>query len=91
MVEFCISKEAFERIDQETVIPHIMGYAFTQNASGGGTKRFSPVEDYAIDDSPVIRSFILQQLLSRYEGTCFLFKFPNNSDESEQAEEVSAK
>uniref|UniRef100_A0A7M5U071 RZ-type domain-containing protein n=1 Tax=Clytia hemisphaerica TaxID=252671 RepID=A0A7M5U071_9CNID len=64
VVEFCFSKEAFERIDQETVIPHIMGYAFTQNA-GGGTKRFSPVEDYAIDDSPVIRSFILQQLLSR--------------------------
>ncbi|XP_066922902.1 E3 ubiquitin-protein ligase rnf213-alpha-like [Clytia hemisphaerica] len=63
VVEFCFSKEAFERIDQETVIPHIMGYAFTQNA-GGGTKRFSPVEDYH-DDSPVIRSFILQQLLSR--------------------------
>lgn len=63
VIEFCFSAEAFELLDKETVLPHIMTYAFNQNNSG--TKRFSPLEEYGVDNSPVVRSFILQQLLSR--------------------------
>jgi len=63
VIEFCFSDKAFKRIDKEFVLPRIMSYAFSTSA--GSTKRFSPIEEYAIDESPVIRSFILQQFLAR--------------------------
>ena len=46
------------------VMERIMGYAF--HSKGNKTKEFSPADDFAIDPSPVVRSFILQQLLKRY-------------------------
>ena len=65
VTEFCFSSEkAFKSLDKETVLPRIMNYAFNRESSA--TKRFSPLEDYGVDESPVVRSFILQQLLSRY-------------------------
>ena len=63
VIEFCFSAEAFKLLDKKNVLPHIMTYAFNQNSST--TKKFSPLEEYGVDESPVVRSFILQQLLSR--------------------------
>ena len=47
-------------LEQEAItllMRYVIGYQSTQ------TKDFSPFPDYAIDPTPVIRSFLLQQLL----------------------------
>ena len=62
VTEFCFSREDFDRIEPE-VIQKIMGYVFY--SAEKKTKAFSPLNDYAIDPTPVVRSFILQQLLKR--------------------------
>lgn len=65
VTEFCFSasKDAFSRIDDEVIVK-IIGYAF--HSKNNTTKSFSPFEEYAVDVSPVIRSFIVQQLLKRF-------------------------
>ena len=63
VIEFCFSDAASKGLNEKTVLPHIMLYAF--NVEIGSTKRFSPLEEYAVDESPVIRSFILQQLFTK--------------------------
>jgi len=63
VIEFCFSDAASKKLDESTVLPHIMSYAF--NTEIGSTKRFSPLKEYAVDESPVIRSFILQQLFAK--------------------------
>lgn len=70
VTEFCFTKELLLTNDNE-VITRIMSYAFS--SEGTGTKQFSPLQD-DIDRSPVIRSFILQQLLNALVlTTVFLF------------------
>ncbi|XP_065675221.1 E3 ubiquitin-protein ligase rnf213-alpha-like isoform X3 [Hydra vulgaris] len=60
VTEFCFSRKDFNRVDTN-VIENILNYVFTSKT----TKVFSPIQDYALDSTPVIRSFLLQQLLQR--------------------------
>ncbi|XP_066927560.1 E3 ubiquitin-protein ligase rnf213-alpha-like [Clytia hemisphaerica] len=62
--EFCFSKHNNDTNTQqnEEVLKKIMRYTFTSR--GDQTREFSPIADEA-DNSPVIRSFILQQLMKR--------------------------
>lgn len=62
VTEFCFVRDDSQEIDPN-VMGRIMGYAF--HSKGNKTKEFSPADDFAIDPSPVVRSFILQQLLKR--------------------------
>ncbi|XP_057290514.1 E3 ubiquitin-protein ligase rnf213-alpha-like isoform X3 [Hydractinia symbiolongicarpus] len=62
VTEFCFARDNFEVIHPD-VIKKIMGYAF--HSSEHQTKEFSPIQEYALDPTPVIRSFLLQQLLKR--------------------------
>ncbi|XP_065676803.1 E3 ubiquitin-protein ligase rnf213-alpha-like isoform X2 [Hydra vulgaris] len=60
VAEFCFSRKDFDRVDTN-VIENILNYVFSSET----TKVFSPIPDYALDPTPVIRSFLLQQLLQR--------------------------
>ncbi|XP_065676513.1 E3 ubiquitin-protein ligase rnf213-alpha-like isoform X2 [Hydra vulgaris] len=60
VAEFCFSRKDFDRVDTN-VIKNILDYVFSSKT----TKVFSPIPDYALDPTPVIRSFLLQQLLQR--------------------------
>ncbi|XP_065678763.1 E3 ubiquitin-protein ligase rnf213-alpha isoform X3 [Hydra vulgaris] len=60
VAEFCFSRKDFDRVDTN-VIKNILDYVFSSKT----TKLFSPIPDYALDPTPVIRSFLLQQLLQR--------------------------
>ena len=61
VTEFCFKRD--DDINEE-VLKKIMGYVF--QSANNKTKQFSPMDDFALDPSPTIRSFILQQLLYRY-------------------------
>lgn len=61
VTEFSFSRDIKE-LDEE-VVKRMMNYAFN-SSEHVETKPFSPVK-YALDPTPVIRSFILQQLLKR--------------------------
>ena len=63
VTEFCFVRDDSREIEPK-LLQRIMGYAF--HAKENQTKQFSPVEDFAIDPTPIIRSFILQQLLKRW-------------------------
>ena len=60
VTEFCFSRKDFSRVKMD-VIKKILDYVFSANT----TKAFSPISDYALDSTPVIRSFLLQQLMQR--------------------------
>ena len=61
MDEFCFNNESMENSD--IILEKIMSYTFS--SSGKQTREFSPIAEEA-DESPIIRSFILQQLMKRY-------------------------
>ena len=61
MDEFCFNNESAENND--AILEKIMSYTFS--SSGQKTREFSPIGEEA-DESPIIRSFILQQLMKRY-------------------------
>ena len=63
VTEFCFVRDDSQEIEQQ-LLQRVMGYAF--HAKENQTKQFSPVEDFAIDPTPIIRSFIVQQLLKRW-------------------------
>ncbi|XP_065678772.1 E3 ubiquitin-protein ligase rnf213-alpha isoform X3 [Hydra vulgaris] len=60
VTEFCFSRKDFDRVDKN-VIKYILDYVFSSTT----TQVFSPTPDYALDPIPVIRSFLLQQILQR--------------------------
>ena len=60
VTEFCFARKDFNRVSED-VIKIILDYVFSTNT----TKAFSPISDYALDSTPVIRSFLLQQLIQR--------------------------
>ncbi|XP_065678667.1 E3 ubiquitin-protein ligase rnf213-alpha isoform X7 [Hydra vulgaris] len=66
VTEFCFSRKDFDKVNTE-VINNILKYVFSTNT----TKVFSPILDYALDPTPVIRSFLLQQLLQRRYNEVF--------------------
>lgn len=61
VAEFCFTENAL-KIENQEIIEKIMLYTFSPSKES--TKQFSPLQD-DIDKSPVIRSFILQQLLKQ--------------------------
>lgn len=63
--EFCFDKEVYAE-DNVEILEKIMRYTF----SGDTTREFSPIAEEA-DESPIIRSFILQKLMKRF-GEHFL-------------------
>ena len=63
VTEFCFVRDDSQEIEQQ-LLQRVMGYAF--HTKENQTKQFSPIEDFAIDPTPIIRSFILQQLLKRW-------------------------
>ncbi|XP_022796391.1 E3 ubiquitin-protein ligase rnf213-alpha-like isoform X1 [Stylophora pistillata] len=57
---FCFGDSVSKDLEQEAItllMRYVIGHQSTQ------TKDFSPFPDYAIDPTPVVRSFLLQQLL----------------------------
>jgi len=57
---FCFGDSASKDLEQEAIsllMRYVIGRQSTQ------TKDFSPFPDYGIDPTPVVRSFLLQQLL----------------------------
>ncbi|RMX46188.1 hypothetical protein pdam_00007847 [Pocillopora damicornis] len=57
---FCFGDSVSKDLEKETItllMRYVIGHQSTQ------TKDFSPFPDYAIDPTPVVRSFLLQQLL----------------------------
>ena len=57
---FCFDDSASKDLEQEAIfllMRYVIGRQSTQ------TKDFSPFPDYGIDPTPVVRSFLLQQLL----------------------------
>ena len=57
---FCFDDSVSKDLEKETItllMRYVIGHQSTQ------TKDFSPFPDYAIDPTPVVRSFLLQQLL----------------------------
>ncbi|XP_022800358.1 E3 ubiquitin-protein ligase rnf213-alpha-like [Stylophora pistillata] len=57
---FCFGDTVSKDLEQEA-ISHLMQYVIGHQSTQ--TKDFSPFADYAIDPTPVVRSFLLQQLL----------------------------
>ena len=65
---FCFARENETAVDP-AVIELMMSYVTKEleTDSEEGTKQFSPFTEYGVDPSPVVRSYILQQLLrARY-------------------------
>lgn len=56
---FCFG-ESSKDLEKEA-LSHLMQYVVGHQSSQ--TKDFSPFPDYGIDPTPVVRSFLLQQLL----------------------------
>ena len=57
---FCFGDSVSKDLEKEAItllMRYVIGHQSTQ------TKDFSPFPDYAIDPTPVVRSFLLQQLL----------------------------
>ena len=57
---FCFGDSMSKDLEQEAItllMHYVIGHKSTE------TKDFSPFPDYAIDPTPVVRSFLLQQLL----------------------------
>ncbi|XP_065678766.1 E3 ubiquitin-protein ligase rnf213-alpha isoform X3 [Hydra vulgaris] len=60
VAEFCFSRKDFDRVDTN-VIENILDYVFTSKT----TKVFSSLPNCPLNPIPVIRSYLLQQLLQR--------------------------
>ena len=58
--EFVFEEQNGQQLSED-VITKLMTYV----CSSTGTKKFSPIAEHALDPSPVIRSFLLKQLLER--------------------------
>ena len=56
---FCFGESSKDL--QEDALSHLMQYVIVQDSAQ--TKDFSPFPDFQIDPTPVVRSFLLQQLL----------------------------
>ncbi|XP_067057901.1 E3 ubiquitin-protein ligase rnf213-alpha-like isoform X3 [Acropora muricata] len=56
---FCFGESSKDL--EEDALPHLMQYVIVQHSTQ--TKDFSPLPDFQIDPTPVVRSFLLQQLL----------------------------
>ena len=56
---FCFDESSYDL--QEEALSHLMEYVIVQESTQ--TKDFSPFPDFQIDPTPVVRSFLLQQLL----------------------------
>ena len=69
---FCFAREEETPIDQE-IIELMMTYVTKElkSDSDEGTKQFSPFAEYGVDPIPVVRSYILQQLLRTRYGAQF--------------------
>ena len=65
VTKFCFARDDSAIVDDD-VIENLMNYVICP--FGGKTKILSPINNLAIDPTPVVRSFMLQQLLKRKVG-----------------------
>ena len=57
---FCFGDSASKDLEQDA-LSLLMGYVIGRQSTQ--TKDFSPLRGYGVDPTPVVRSFLLQQLL----------------------------
>ena len=60
--EFVFDQLSYGKHLPDDLISKLMTYICSES----GTKKFSPIAEHALDPSPVIRSFLLKQLLERF-------------------------